>query len=80
VENMGADDEELMKLIEALNKRVDAMELRGESISLRADAIIKHVEFLHETLIAITQAKSLGSAKILAQNVLMSMPKINPVH
>ncbi|QGQ96772.1 hypothetical protein EHS13_18750 [Paenibacillus psychroresistens] len=77
---MGVDEEELLKLIDALNKRVDAMELRGESISERAEAIIRHVEFLHETLIAITQAKSLGSAKILAQNVLMSMPKINPLH
>jgi hypothetical protein len=77
---MEPDEKELKKLIEALNNRLEAMEERGESISVRAEAIIKHVEFLHETLIAITQAKSLGSAKMLAQNVLMLIPKDNPVH
>jgi hypothetical protein len=75
--NMGTDEEELKKLIDALNNRMRAMEERGESISIRAEAIIKHVEFLHETLIAITRAKSLGSAKMLAQNVLMLFPKDN---
>ena len=72
----------LKRLIDELNLRIDAMEERGESISVRAESIMKHVEFLHETLIAITKAKSLGSAKMLAQNVLMLMPKDKnePIH
>jgi hypothetical protein len=52
----------------------------GENISIRAELIAKQVELLHETLIAITDAKSLASAKMLAQNVLMSTPKDNLIH
>jgi len=77
---MESEEKKLKELIDTLNIRIDAMEERGESISIRAESIMKHVEFLHETLIEITKAKSLGSAKMLAQNVLMLIPKNNPIH
>jgi hypothetical protein len=80
VEHMEYDEKKLKKLIDTLNIRIDEMEERGESISIRAESIAKQVELLHETLIAITEAKSLASAKMLAQNVLMLTPKDNLIH
>jgi hypothetical protein len=80
VEPMEYDEKKLKKLIDTLNNRIDEMEERGESISIRAESIAKQVELLHETLIAITEAKSLASAKMLAHNVLMVTPKDNLIH
>ncbi|MEX2461083.1 MAG: hypothetical protein WD469_07235 [Paenibacillaceae bacterium] len=68
---METELEKLEERLKELNARVELAAEKNIQIEIKVNAVVAQNELLRTALAAITKAKGLGSAKMIAQNALM---------